>query len=140
MPKLPTHMHFQRVLKLDPSAPQLQKQQLDDDYFQVEEACDIALSAAVLANEHCNHEEYGASQAHCHASKVDRDEALSQLESLHDVSLHSISHSGQVYGVGWHLPATNASQVDKATAVRTLAGLTQSTRSIPTIGSYIRHD
>jgi hypothetical protein len=60
--------------------------------------------------------ERSTEQAHFHASKVDRDETLSQRES----GRHSTSRDSQVHDEGWHSPATNASQVDKATSVSEL--------------------
>jgi hypothetical protein len=116
IPKPPPNMHLP---KPDLPAPQPHKRQPHDEYSHIEEAYDRAFVAARIANERCNQcrKEYRGSQALFQASKVNRDETLSQLESLHDVSPHSSSQKSQARDADRHSPAINASQVDMVTAV-----------------------
>lgn len=112
--KLPTRMYFLRVPKPDLSERQLDKQHLDNELAQYKDACNRALAAAKLANEHRyqRREEYQASFAQFGVSKADREALLSRLKPLRDVNKQVSDRKHHIQERKSQLPASSIAHLN----------------------------
>lgn len=112
---MPTKMYFLRMPKPDLSDKQLEKAQMDAEVAQYKDACDRALAAAKLANEHRyqRREEYQASFAQFGVSRADREALLARLRPMRDENRQASERRQQMNAQKAQLPAATVADLEK---------------------------
>ena len=112
--KVPERMYFLRLPKPDLSDLQMDKQRLDTEFTQYKEACNRALAAAKLANEHRyqRREEYNSSHQQFNATKAERDGLLNRLRPLREANRQVTDRRNVINQQKAGLPASSVAELE----------------------------